>query len=122
MGSRYDVVAPDDACERCRKIAGLGHPGWRGGCRSRVLARHWCDKGVTSPGLVGDVALAGTAITERFAQRRNMDPEGGLFDDRVRSSPRDQLFFRDRLAGALDERNQNVEGSAPEAQGFPVLG
>ena len=68
--------------------------------------------------MVGDVALAGTAIAERFAQRRNMDPEGGLFDDRVAPCPGDQLFFRDRLAGALDERNQNVERSAPEAQGF----
>ena len=118
---RDDTVAADDAREQCRQIAGLGHPGRRGGCRQRVLARHRCDKGVTSAREVGDVALAGAAIAERFAQRRNMDPEGGLFDDRVRPSPGDQLLFRDRLAGALDERNQNIERTAPEAQRFPVL-
>jgi hypothetical protein len=71
--------------------------------------------------MVGDVALAGAAIAERFAQSRNMDPKGGLFDDRIGPCPGDQLFFRDCLASALDERNQNVECSAPEAQRLPVL-
>jgi hypothetical protein len=71
--------------------------------------------------VVGDVALADPAIAERLAQRRNMDPEGSLFDDRVRPSPCDQLFFRDRLAGALDQRHQNIESTAAEPQWFPVL-
>jgi hypothetical protein len=83
--------------------------------------RHRRDEGVTSPGIIGDVAPAGTAIAERFAQRRNMNPKGGLFDDRVGPNPRDQLFFRDCIAGALDEGDQNVERAAPEAQGLPVL-
>jgi len=72
--------------------------------------------------VVGDVAPAGPAIAERFAQRRNMDPEGGLFDDRVGPSPRDQLFFGDRLAGALEERSQNIERTAADAHRFPLLG
>jgi len=74
-----------------------------------------------SAGEVGDVALAGTAIAERFAQRRNMDPEGGLFDDRARPRPGDRLLFRDRLAGALGERRQNVKRASAEAHRFPVL-
>ena len=53
--------------------------------------------------------------------RHNMDPEGGLFDDRVGPRPGDQLFFRDRLAGALDQRDENIEGAAAEPQGFLVL-
>jgi hypothetical protein len=50
-----------------------------------------------------------------------MDPESGLLDDRVRPSPRNQLLFRDRLARALDQRNQNIERAAAEAQRLPVL-
>jgi hypothetical protein len=42
-----------------------------------------------------------TTIAERLAQHRDMDPEGGLFEDRVGPRPRDQLFFRNRVAGAL---------------------
>jgi hypothetical protein len=61
------------------------------------------------------------AIAERFAQRHNMDPEGGLFDDRAGPRPRDQLFFGDRLAGAFDERNQNIERAATDPQGLAIL-
>ena len=115
-----DTVAADDARERSRQIAGVGDPGRRGGWRQ--LARHRRDKSVASAREVGDVALAGTAIPERFAQRRNMDSQGGLFDDRVGPSPGDQFLFRDRLAGALEERSQNIERAAAEAHRFPVLG
>jgi hypothetical protein len=43
-------------------------------------------------------------------------------NDRARPSPRHQPFFRDRLAGALGQRSQNIKRAAPEAQEFPVLG
>ena len=69
--------------------------------------------------MVGDVALAGAAIAERLAERRNVDPKGSLFDDGLGPSPRNQLVFRNRLAGARDERSQNVERTAPEAQRLP---
>jgi len=51
-----------------------------------------------------------------------MDPEGSLFDDHVRPRPGDQLFFRDRLAGALGQGSQNIEGATTEAHRFPFLG
>jgi hypothetical protein len=72
--------------------------------------------------MVDYVALAGTAIAKCFAQRRDMDPEGGLFDDRAWPSPCNQLLFGDRLAGPFDQRNQDLKRAAPEAQWFPVLG
>src|SRR5207237_5150918 len=50
-----------------------------------------------------------------------MDPECGLFDDRFRPGPGNELLFRDRLAGTLDERDQNIERAAAEAQRFSVL-
>ena len=51
-----------------------------------------------------------------------MGPERGLIDEGVGPRPRDQLLFRDRLAGALGQRNQDLERAAAEAQRFPVLG
>jgi hypothetical protein len=57
----------------------------------------------------------------RSAATWTLDPEGGLFDDRTGPRTGDQLFFCDRLAGALDERNQNVERSAADARRVPVL-
>src|SRR5215469_8888105 len=78
--------------------------------------RHRRDKGVASARVVGDVALAGAAIAERFAQRRHMDPQGALLDSHIRPGPGDELLFRDRLAGVFDQRNQNIERSAADAQ------
>jgi len=86
-----------------------------------ILAGHRCDEGVTSARVVNNVALAGTTIGECFAQLRNVDPEGSLFDDRVGPSPCDELLLRDCLAGALNQRTHDVKRSATEAQGFPVL-
>jgi hypothetical protein len=67
--------------------------------------------------MIGDVALAGAAIAKRFAQRGTMDPERGLFDDRTRPSSRDQLFFGDRLAGALATKISNAR--LPSRNGLP---
>jgi hypothetical protein len=72
--------------------------------------------------MVSDVTSAGTAIAKRFAQRRNVHPEGGLFNDSVGPSPRDQLLFRDCIAGALGQRSQNIERATAEAHRFPVYG
>jgi len=47
---------------------------WRVGCCGRILARHRCDKGVTSPDMVGYVALDATPIAERFVQHRHYGP------------------------------------------------
>jgi hypothetical protein len=57
---------------------------WRwGGFGPEQGARHRCDKGVTSPGIVGDVASPRAAIAERLAQRRDVNPERPLVDDRI---------------------------------------
>ena len=61
-------------------------------------------------------------MAKRFPQCRNVDPESGLFDDGVGPTPRDQLFFRDCLAGALGQRCQNIKRATTDAHRFPVLG
>jgi len=46
---------------------------------SRVTGPQSCSRG----GNVGDVARARAVIAKRFAQRRDMDPQRALVDDRV---------------------------------------
>jgi hypothetical protein len=41
-----------------------------------------------------------------------MDPEVAFLDDCVRPNACDELLFADGCAGALDQRDQNVEGAA----------
>ena len=50
-----------------------------------------------------------------------MGPQGPLVDHCVRPGASDQLVFVDRLAGALNERDENVQGPAAKAQRSPVL-
>ena len=48
---------------------------WRwGGFGPEQGARHRCDKGVTSPGIVGDVASPRAAIAERLAAAPRREP------------------------------------------------
>src|SRR5262249_7226036 len=102
-------------------IAGLICPIWRGGCRKLVLPRQRRDKSVTTAREGDDIALAGTAIVQRLSQRRDMDPERGLFDESAPASPGGPLLFRDRLAGAFDQCDQNVERTTTEAHRLLVV-
>jgi hypothetical protein len=116
-----DIVATDDPRERCGQIATRRRAVWRDGCRGRMLAHYRCDKGVTSAGVVRDIAPAGAVIAERLAQRRNMDPQGTVIDDSIGPGVGDQLFLGDRFAGVLDQCDQNVERTTTEAQRLPVV-
>ena len=120
QGGDY-VVPTDDASERHGQIVGCG-PSIQGG-RRRVLmlTGHRCDKGVTPAGVVGDVASARAAVAKRLAQRRDMDPERTFVDDRIGPCAGDEPILVDRLAGAFDERDQNIESAAAEAQRLPVI-
>jgi hypothetical protein len=84
-----------------------------------MLARHRCDKGVTPAGVVGDPAPARAAVAKRLAQRRDMNPERTVVDDRIGPRAGDELIPVYRLAGAFDERDQDIESAAAEPQRFP---
>ena len=86
-----------------------------------MLAHHRCDKDVASTGVVCDKAPARSAIPERLTQRCDMDPQGAVVDDRIGPGARDQLFLGDRLAGVLDQCDQNVERTTTEAQRLPIV-
>ena len=84
----------------------------RGGCWLPLFARHRRDKAVAPAWDVGDVALARLAVTERLAQRGDMNPQAPLVDDRVWPGARDQQILVNCLAGALNKRDENIQGSA----------
>ena len=69
-----------------------------------MLTRHRCDKGVTPTRIVGDEPPARAAVAKRFAQRRDMDPERTVVDDRIGPRAGDEPILVDRLAGAFDQR------------------
>ena len=87
----------------------------------RMLAHHRCDKGVAAAGVVGDIASARSAIPKRVPQRRDMDAQGAVIDDRIRPGAGDQLFLGDHFAGVLDQCDQNIERTTAEAQRLPVV-
>lgn len=48
-----------------------------------------------------------------------MDTQGAIIDDGIGPGVSDQLFLGDRLAGVLDQCDQNVERTTPRRSGFP---
>jgi len=50
-----------------------------------------------------------------------MDPQRSLIDDSIWPGTGDQLILADDLAGALDQRDEDVESPAAEAERFSVL-
>src|SRR5215471_11534516 len=53
----------------------------RDGCRLPLLAPHGCHEAVTAAGVVGDIPLSRAGITERLAERGDMDPQRSLVHD-----------------------------------------
>src|ERR1700730_17093987 len=50
-----------------------------------------------------------------------MDPQRVLLDDRVGPGAGNEFFLADRLAGALDERHQDLQRAAAETQRLPLV-
>src|SRR5271156_5198498 len=65
--------------------------------------------------------LARLDIAQGAAQRAHLDLEIGLLNKEVRPNPGDQLVLADQLAGAFDERGQDVESTAAEPHRPPIL-
>ena len=61
-----------------------------------------------------DVTIAALTVAERSAQGTDLNLQVGLFDDGLRPDASYQFFLADHLAGALDQKDENVEGAAAE--------
>jgi hypothetical protein len=86
-----------------------------------LLAPDGRDKAIAAASDIGDEAVAAPAVAQRLAQRGNMDPQRAFVDDGVGPSAGDQLILVNCVAGALNERDKDVQGAAAEAQRFHVL-
>jgi hypothetical protein len=60
-------------------------------------------------------------LPEGLAQRRDMDPQRALVDHRVGPCTGDELLLWERLAGAFDQRDQNVQRATAEAQRLLIV-
>src|SRR5258708_21516739 len=74
-----------------------------------VSARRNC-----SPDNGDDVTIAALAVAECSAQGTDLDLQVGLLDEGLRPDARDQFVLADHVAGALDQKDENVEGAAAE--------
>ena len=86
-----------------------------------MLARHRGNESITSARIVDDVAPARSAIAKRPAQRRDVDPQCPLLDDGIGPSAGDELVSGDGVASAFNQRDENVECTAAEAQRLSVF-
>lgn len=73
-------------------------------------------KAIAAPWDRDDISIAPVSVTERATQGRNMDREVVLHDVGVRPNPLHQLVLADQFAGSFHQRDQYVQGSAPQAK------
>src|SRR5882724_11774404 len=58
--------------------------------------------------------MAALAVAEGAAQSADLNLQIRFFDEGLRPGSGDELLLADHLAGALDQRGQDVEGAAAE--------
>ena len=105
-------LAPDETEDRRRKVAR----------RSRLR----CLRGGSTD--LGDepVAPAGhrpdqiPVLSERLAQRRDLNHQVVLFDHRIRPNAAQDLVFGDEAAACLGEDHEHIEGAAAKLDRDPI--
>ena len=72
---------------------------------------HRRDKAVAAGGDCLDTASLRSPLIEYPAERRDLDGQIGVLDDRPSPDGHHDLFFQDELTGPFDEHGENIEGS-----------
>jgi len=67
---------------------------------------------------VGNVFMAELSVSQRLAQRRQMDTQTTFLDCDVRPNPFNQFAFAHDLTGLVDERYQYVKCPRAEPNDF----
>ena len=75
------------------------------------------NQGVTLPGNRRDIATAATAVAEPAPEGTDLEFEIAVLDKNAGPDPRDQLVLANHVAGALGQRDQDIERAAAEADG-----
>src|SRR5277367_7178449 len=97
--------------------------GCRGFARDRAIGlRRFRKNGdrrseaIAAPRYVDNVSRAILPIAERATKRGDVDPNIGLFDERIGPDLPGEFSLVDNLTGSLDEDLQNRQGSIPDLQ------
>src|SRR6185437_2839322 len=81
----------------------------------------WSDKAIASSGHVRDIAGIVPTISERFAERCDMDVQIGVFNSHIGPNSRDQLLMADDLSSLLDKRDQKIQRPTADCDRLAVL-
>ena len=87
--------------------------------RDRKL--EWRDETVTLARQIRDVARTLLAITKATAHVGHLDPEVTGLDHEIAPGSRHQFALTHNFACALDQRDQDVQSSAPQRDGDAAL-
>src|SRR3954453_1005968 len=100
-----------------------GAPRGDGLRRGRLRPRdaHRGHEAVAAAGDGGQEAVAVLAVTQRLAERGDVDPEVALLDEGVGPDAGDKLVLADDLARPLDQGDQDVQRPAAERHRLVAL-
>jgi hypothetical protein len=76
------------------------------------MARHGRDEAIAMTGHILNVTHASLAVSQDFAERRDVNSESAFFDDGVGPNACDQIGLFDDLPGTLNEGKQNLACTA----------
>jgi hypothetical protein len=76
-----------------------------------------CHEAIAAPRNIGNVSTTWLAVAERPSKPKDVDLEITLLDGRVGPDARHELVLGNQLARALDQRCQDLEGTAAETNG-----
>ena len=114
-GERRDAVGAVDHGRHRRRQIRRSLRAARNAAEARLVdARDRGDKAIAAPGNRRQVAIAAAAVAQRPPQPGDLDLEIAVLDEGVRPDPRHELALADQLAGALDQRDQDLQGAAAQ--------
>jgi hypothetical protein len=73
------------------------------------------DEAISTPRAVYDVLIGGIVLAKRAAKCRHLDGEIRFDDEGIRPSDRDKFALANQFSRSLDERDQNLDRFAAEA-------
>ena len=77
---------------------------------------HWRYEPIAAPRNIDQITIAVTSIAQNPPQRGNVNCKVGRLDEHFRPHSNHKFLFADQLAGAFDQRYEDIERAAPETQ------
>ena len=94
-----------------------GDPSGRlGRRRPNLLVRNWGNKAIAASGDRDDIATVIFSVSQRPAQRGDVDGEIILDDDCIGPDAGHKVPLAGKFAGAFDQHDENIESAATEVK------